>query len=133
MVHHPVGSDRPANGVGDVCVHVEKETDKGLIVSGAKVVATGSVLTNYTFVAHHGLIPLQDKSYAAVFMLPTNAPGAKFLCRTSYEMTATVMGSPFDYPLSSRLDENDAIFILDKVLVPWENVFVYGDMEKANH
>ena len=43
------------------------------------------------------------------------------------------MGSPFDYPLSSRIDENDAVFILDKVLVPWENVFVYGDMEKANN
>ena len=43
------------------------------------------------------------------------------------------MGSPFDYPLSSRLDENDAIFILDKVLVPWENVFVYDDVEKANN
>ena len=43
------------------------------------------------------------------------------------------MGSPFDYPLSSRLDENDAVFIMDKVLVPWENVFVYGDIEKANN
>jgi 4-hydroxyphenylacetate 3-monooxygenase len=31
------------------------------------------------------------------------------------------MGSPYDYPLSSRLDENDAVFIMDKVLVPWEN------------
>ena len=97
------------------------------------MVATGSVLTNYTFVAHHGLIPLQDKKFAAVFMVPTNAPGVKFICRTSYEMTATVMGSPFDYPLSSRLDENDAVFIMDKVLVPWENVFVYGDVEKANN
>ena len=34
-------------------------------------------------------------------MVPTNAPGVKFICRTSYEMTSTVMGSPFDYPLSS--------------------------------
>jgi 4-hydroxyphenylacetate 3-monooxygenase len=97
------------------------------------VVATGSVLTNYTFVAHHGLIPVQDKKFATVFMLPTNSPGAKFICRTSYEMNSTVMGSPFDYPLSSRLDENDAVFIMDKVLVPWENVFVYGDLEKANN
>ena len=104
-----------------------------MIVSGAKVVATGSVLTNYTFIAHHGLIPLQDKSFALVFMLPTNAPGVKFLCRTSYEMTASVMSSPFDQPLSSRLDENDAVFIMDKVFVPWENVFVYGDIEKANN
>jgi aromatic ring hydroxylase len=43
------------------------------------------------------------------------------------------MGSAFDYPLSSRLDENDAVFIMDKVLVPWENVFVYNDVEKANN
>jgi len=124
---------RKANEVGDVCAHVEKETDKGLIISGAKVVATGSVLTNYTFVAHHGLIPVQDKKFAVVFMVPTNTPGVKFICRTSYEMQATVMGSPFDYPLSSRVDENDAVFIMDKVLVPWENVFVYGDVEKANN
>jgi aromatic ring hydroxylase len=133
IIHPPVDRDRPPNEVSDVVCHVEKETDAGLIVSGAKVVATGSVLTNYTFVAHHGLIPVQDKNFAVVFMIPTNTPGVKFICRTSYEMTATVMGSPFDYPLSSRLDENDAVFIMDKVLVPWENVLVYGDMEKANN
>jgi len=133
IIHPPVDRDKPPDKVADVCVHVDKETDGGLIISGAKVVATGSVLTNYTFIAHHGLIPLQDKSYALVFMLPTNAPGVKFLCRTSYEMTAAVMSSPFDQPLSSRLDENDAVFIMDKVFVPWENVFVYGDVEKANN
>src|SRR5271155_319129 len=133
IIHPPVDRDRPPNEVADVCCQVEKETDAGIVVSGAKVVATGSVLTNYTFVAHHGLIPLQDKKFAVVFMVPTNAPGVKFICRTSYEMSASVMGSPFDYPISSRLDENDAVFILDKVLVPWENVFVYGDIEKANN
>jgi len=133
IIHPPVDRDKPPHEVADVCVHVEKETDAGLIVSGAKVVATGSVLTNYTFVAHHGLIPINDKNFALVFMVPSNAPGVKFLCRTSYEMTSTVMGSPFDYPLSSRLDENDAVFIMDKVLIPWENVFVYGDVEKANN
>jgi 4-hydroxyphenylacetate 3-monooxygenase len=133
IIHPPVDRDRPPDQVSDVCCHVVRETDAGIVVSGAKVVATGSVLTNYTFVAHHGLIPLQDKSYAAVFMVPTNAPGIKFICRTSYEMAATAMGSPFDYPLSSRLDENDAIFIMDEVLIPWEDVFVYGDVEKANN
>ncbi len=133
IIHPPIDRDRPPNEVGDVCCHVEKETDAGIIVSGAKVVATGSALTNYTFVAHHGLIPVQDKNFAAIFMIPTNAPGVKLICRTSYEMTSTAMGSPFDYPLSSRIDENDAVFILDKVLIPWENVFCYGDVEKANN
>ena len=65
-------------------------------------------------------------------MIPIDSPGVKLICRTSYEMTAATMGSPFDYPLSSRVDENDAIFIMDKVLVPWENLFAYRHLEKAN-
>jgi 4-hydroxyphenylacetate 3-monooxygenase len=48
-------------------------------------------------------------------------------------MTAAVMGSPFDYPLSSRLDENDSIIVFDKVFVPFENVFAYGDVDKVNN
>jgi 4-hydroxyphenylacetate 3-monooxygenase len=45
-------------------------------------------------------------------------------------MTAGVMGTPFDYPLTSRFDENDAIFVFDNVLIPWENVLVHRDIEK---
>lgn len=131
LVHPPIDRNRPADETADVCVHVEKETDAGLIVSGAKVVATNSTLTNYNFIAHYGL-PIQKKEFALACIIPTAAPGLKLICRPSYAMTADVMGSPFDYPLSSRLDENDAIMVLDKVLVPWENVLIYGDLEKTN-
>jgi 4-hydroxyphenylacetate 3-monooxygenase len=48
-------------------------------------------------------------------------------------MAAAVMGTPFDYPLSSRMDENDSIIVFDDVFVPWENVFAYGDIEKVNN
>ena len=57
----------------------------------------------------------------------------KLFCRPSYEMMAAVMGTPFDYPLSSRMDENDSILVFDKVFVPWENVFAYGDIDKVNN
>ena len=130
IIHPPVDRNRPPDDVNDVFVHVEEERDNGLIVSGAKVVATGSAITNMNFVAHYG-IPLKKKQFALICTVPMGAPGMKLLCRPSYSMTAAVMGSPFDYPLSSRLDENDTIFILDRVLIPWENVFVYGDLEKA--
>ena len=136
IIHPPVDRNMAPGAPGgptDICMHVTKETDAGIRVSGAKVVATGSALTHYTFVAHHGLIPVQDKNFAIVFIVPTNAPGVKLICRVSNEQRAAVMGSPFDYPLSSRLDENDAIFVMDNVLVPWENVFVYADVEKANN
>jgi 4-hydroxyphenylacetate 3-monooxygenase len=132
LVNPPVDKSLTPADVKDVYVRVEKETDAGLIVSGAKVVATGSALTHYNFVGYYGPTPLGDPQMALFAMLPMDTPGVKLICRTSYELNAAVLGSPFDYPLSSRLDENDAILILDKVLIPWENVFIYGDLEKAN-
>lgn len=130
IVHPPVDRNRPPDQVADVFVHVEKETDAGLVVSGAKVVATASALTHYNFIAHYGL-PVKKKQFALVATVPMDAPGLKLICRPSYSATAAVMGSPFDYPLSSRLDENDTILVLDKVLIPWENVFIYGDLGKV--
>jgi aromatic ring hydroxylase len=130
IVHPPVDRDRPPDEVADVFVHVEKETDSGLVVSGAKVVATGSALTHYNFIAHYG-VPIKDRKFALVATVPMGAAGVKLICRSSYTATAAVMGSPFDYPLSSRMDENDTILVLDKVLIPWENVFIYGHLGKV--
>jgi 4-hydroxyphenylacetate 3-monooxygenase len=131
IVHPPIDRDRPADEIGDVCIHVVEETDNGVIVSGAKVVATGSALTNDCFVAHYGL-PLRKKEFGVVFTVPIATKGLKLISRTSYEQRAAVLGSPFDYPLSSRFDENDAILVLDRALVPWENVFLY-DADAANN
>ena len=131
--HPPVDRDLPIHERAEVCVRAVKETEGGIYVRGAKIVATGSALTHATFVAHHGLTPVQAREYACVFMVPMNAPGVKLISRASYENAAAVMGTPFDYPLSSRLDENDAIFVLDDVFVPWEDVFVYGDLDTANN
>lgn len=131
FVHPPIDRDRPADEVADVCVHVERETDAGLIVSGAKVVATAAALTNANFVAHSGL-PIKDKKFGLMFTVPMDTPGLKLLCRTSYEMAAATLGSPFDYPLSSRFDENDSIMVFDKALIPWENVLIY-DADAANN
>ncbi|WP_412543646.1 4-hydroxyphenylacetate 3-hydroxylase N-terminal domain-containing protein [Longispora sp. K20-0274] len=130
IVHPPVDRHRPPDEVADVYIHVEKETDAGLVVSGAKVVATGSALTHYNFIAHYG-VPIKKREFALVATVPMGSPGMKLICRPSYTATAAVMGSPFDYPLSSRLDENDTILVLDKVLIPWENVFIYGDLGKV--
>jgi 4-hydroxyphenylacetate 3-monooxygenase len=131
LVQPPVDRHRPADQVGDVYVHVEKETDAGLVVSGAKVVATGSALTHANFIAHPSTAAIKTKEFSAVFIATMSTPGVKLICRPSYAMTAEVMGSPFDYPLSSRMDENDAILVLDRALVPWENVLVYEDVEKS--
>ena len=87
-------------------------------MSGAKVVATNSVLTNYNFLGQNMGQEITDPSMAVMFIAPMNTPGIKLICRPSYEMAAGATGSPFDYPLTSRFDENDSIFVFDNAFVP---------------
>jgi amino acid adenylation domain-containing protein len=128
----PVDRRLPPDEVEDVHLHVVKETDGGIILSGAKNITTNSTLSNYSLVASDGVRFIKKKDFALICIVPMNAAGIKLICRPSYEMTAGLLGTPFDYPLSSRFDENDATFIFDNVFVPWENVLAYGDLAKCN-
>ncbi|PKR77852.1 Pyoverdin chromophore biosynthetic protein pvcC [Halalkalibacillus sediminis] len=132
IINPPVDRNKPTEAVDDIFVRAVGETDEGVIVSGAKMVATGSALTNYNFVAHYGAAPITSEEMALVFVAPMDTPGVKLVSRQSYEMSAAVMGSPFDYPLSSRFDENDAVLVFEEAVIPWENILIYKDIEKAN-
>src|SRR4029453_14616770 len=70
LANPPVDRHRPPDEGADIYVHGEKETEAGLIVSGAKVVATGSALTHYNFVAHPSMVPVRKKEFAVTFLAP---------------------------------------------------------------
>jgi len=131
IVNPPVDRSLPIADSKDVFVHVERETDNGLIVSGAKVVATGSPTSQYVYVSRSGGPAVTEKSFALTFIAPVSGKGISMISRASYEGVAAAAASPFDYPLSSRLDENDSVLIFDEALIPWENVLVY-DTERIN-
>jgi 4-hydroxyphenylacetate 3-monooxygenase len=124
----PVNRDKPMEDSRDVFVHVTREVDGGFYVSGAKIVATGGPLTNFNFIAPLSMLPIKGDEFSVAFFLPVNAPGSSMICRASYEAAAT---APFDYPLASRVDENDALLVLDEVFVPWENTLFYRDPDRA--
>jgi aromatic ring hydroxylase len=132
LVNPPLDRKKPVHEVADVYVHLVKERDDGIIVSGAKMLATGSAITHGTFVAQNSSVNLaagKAEDFALVFIADMDTRGAKLLCRNSYEDQAI---SPFDHPLSSRFDENDAVLLFDQAFIPWENVLIYRDVEKAN-
>jgi 4-hydroxyphenylacetate 3-monooxygenase len=130
LVNPPIDRAKPVEQVKDVYITVQKETDAGIYVSGAKVVATNSALTQYNFLGQNMGQEITDPSMVVMFIAPMNTPGIKLICRPSYEFAAAATGSPWDYPLTSRFDENDAIFIFDNAFIPWENVMIYRDFEK---
>ena len=133
LIDPPVDRNRNRVDVRDVYVSVDREDDNGIYVSGAKMVATGSVLTHATFVAVNSGVAARmeagrDDDMAMVFLVDMAAPGLKMLCRPSYEAAAR---SPFEAPLASRFEENDSVIVFDQCFIPWENVLVYRDIEKT--
>ncbi|HYA04970.1 MAG TPA: 4-hydroxyphenylacetate 3-hydroxylase N-terminal domain-containing protein [Xanthobacteraceae bacterium] len=130
IVNPPVDRNKPVEQVKDVYITIQKETDAGIYVSGAKVVATNSALTQYNFLGQNMGQEITDPAMVVMFIAPMNTAGIKLICRTSYEFAAAATGSPWDYPLTSRYDENDAIFVFDNAFIPWENVLIHRDMER---
>ena len=117
----------------DVALSVVRETDAGIVVKGARVLATLGPLSDeiafYPARSHRLPGGVSAESYSFAFAIPCNTPGLKFLCRESFDLGR----SHFDHPLGSRFEEMDAIVFLDDVLVPWERVFLLGDVEMANN
>lgn len=131
LINPPIDRNREVHEVEDVYLHAVEERDDGIVVRGAKMLATASALTHATFVAQNSAVTLEKgkaESYALVFIAPMDTPGMKLISRRSFEDNAE---SPWDNPLSSRFDENDAMVIFDDAFIPWENVLVYRDVDKA--
>jgi 4-hydroxyphenylacetate 3-monooxygenase len=112
-------------GGGEVALRVVKETDAGLVVSGARILATLAPASDELFVA-----PAPSRSVgnlpsprAFAFSIPCSTPGLRFICRESFDIGR----SSFDHPLGSRFEEMDCTAVFNRVLVPWERVFLYGD------
>jgi 4-hydroxyphenylacetate 3-monooxygenase len=111
-------------------LEVKKETSAGIIVKGARILATLGPLSDEIAVysprlARHS----EDHSpFAVNFSIPCGTPGLKFLCRDSFDLGR----SHFDHPLGSRFEEMDCVVFFDDVLVPWERVFLLYDVDRLN-
>ncbi|MEH7375419.1 4-hydroxyphenylacetate 3-monooxygenase, oxygenase component [Neobacillus drentensis] len=99
--------------------------EKGIVIKGARLLATQGGLTDEVLVI--SATRLFDSDEAFAFSIPSNTKGLRFICRESF-----VGGeSSFNHPLSSRYEEMDSIVVFDNVLVPWDRVFFYDNVEAA--
>ena len=84
IVNPPVDRGRPTNEVKDVYVSIEKETDDGVIVSGAKVRRHRGGACRILFLGQNAATATSfDPDMAIMFILPMDAPGVKLICRNS--------------------------------------------------
>lgn len=129
---HPVvdkSVDEIAGINGELALRIVKRDDRGITVRGARVLATLGPFADELFVYPGQPLPKNaDPAYALAFSVPMNTRGLITICRDHYGTT----GASVDRPFSSRFDEQDAFIVFDDVFVPWERVFVDGDIEIYN-
>jgi 4-hydroxyphenylacetate 3-monooxygenase oxygenase component len=118
--------DAPAAG-NDVAVHKVGETAHGIVVRGARILATLAPFADDLAVYPAAPLPPGADAYALSFSIPVATPGLKFLCRDSMSAHGTV-----DHPLSSRFDEQDAFVIFDDVEVPRDRLFIDANLPVYN-
>lgn len=113
----------------EVALTVVRETDAGVVVRGCRILATLGPLSDEIAVypARTHLTAEDASRLSFAFAIPCETPGLKFLCRESFDMGR----STFDHPLGSRFEEMDAVVFFDDVVVPWERVFLLGDVQRC--
>jgi 4-hydroxyphenylacetate 3-monooxygenase oxygenase component len=108
----------------ELALHVVEETSEGVIVHGAKQLATAAPISNETYVSLSAtFVRRADPRFILAFSIPTNSPGLKILCREPVSQWAGSYGHPF----GMLYDEQDAMLFFDHVLVPWDRVFMLYD------
>lgn len=114
----------------DVAAHIVEETNEGMIIRGARILATLGPLSDEIVVFPSTVLraAADTASYAFAFALPSDTPGLKYICRESFDYGRSLS----EHPLGSRFEEMDAIVIFDDVLVPWERVFLKADPALCN-
>ncbi|MEK9281139.1 4-hydroxyphenylacetate 3-hydroxylase [Bradyrhizobium sp. ISRA442] len=112
----------------DLALRVVKETSTGIVVRGAKQLATLAPF------AHELLVYLSasyaqrgQREFVSWFAVPLPTPGLRVLCREPFSLHQSGHGHPF----ARRFDEQDALVIFDNVLVPWNRVFLLYDSDVA--
>ncbi|MFI6542411.1 4-hydroxyphenylacetate 3-hydroxylase family protein [Streptomyces prunicolor] len=133
VLTHALGDpqiDRSADPLVDdtLSLHIVDETADGVIVRGAKQLATLAPFSHEVLVYLNGVTAARGaEKFVLWFALPMNAPGLRILCREPYSLDT----EGHTHPLGRRFDEQDAMLFFDDVLIPWDRLFLRGDSMTA--
>ncbi|HXT79783.1 MAG TPA: 4-hydroxyphenylacetate 3-hydroxylase N-terminal domain-containing protein [Acetobacteraceae bacterium] len=131
LVHATVDKSKGnvPTGLDETQLHKVEDTAHGILVRGARVLATLAPFSDEIAVYPSAPMPDASRRHALSFSIRMDTPGLKFLCRDSVSMPP----SAFDHPLSGRFDEQDAFVIFDNVEVPRNRVFIDCNLPVYNN
>ncbi len=112
----------------DLFVRIVDRTADGIVIRGAKAHQTGCINSHWILVMPTLRMTEADRDYAVVCAVPVDAPGLTYVYgRQSCDTRAM---EPGDIDVgNARFSGQEAMIIIDDVVVPWEHVFMDGEVE----
>jgi 4-hydroxybutyryl-CoA dehydratase/vinylacetyl-CoA-Delta-isomerase len=115
----------------DLFTRVVKRTDAGVFLRGAKAHQTGAVNSHEILIMPTQALRPEDKDYAIACAVPLNAPGVTMIFGRQTNEERKVEGGMDAGNPEFGLVGGEALVVLEDVLVPWERVFMCGEVEFA--
>src|SRR5215472_3660439 len=112
----------------DLYVRIVRRTDEGIVVRGAKLHITAASLVHELVVMPTKGMRQDEHEYAVSFSVPVNAPGVSIINRSF----APPELNAFDYPASGHHSMPEGFVVFDDVMVPWDRVFLAGEVQLAS-
>ena len=123
-------SKRPLDQDPDMYVRVVEKRADGIIVNGAKQHATGAYAADETLVLPGISSRKGEEDYAVAFVVPNGAPGVTYIgqynpysVEREHETDNRFLGNPL------YGQRETCLVVFDHVFVPWDRVFMCGEVE----
>lgn len=112
----------------DVYLRVVDQTQEGIIVRGAKVHQTGSLSSHEIIVLPTRALGKGDEDFALAFAIPSDTKGLIHVVGRNSLDTREIEGVDCG---NARYSKYCPTLIFNEVLVPWERVFMFREVEFA--
>ena len=112
----------------DLYVRIVDRNADGIVVRGAKLHITAASLVHELVVMPTKGMRQDEKDYAVSFSIPVNTKGVSIINRSF----APAALNEFDYPASAHHSMPEGFVVFDDVLVPWDRVFLAGEVQLAS-
>ena len=115
----------------DLFTHVVDKDDRGIYVSGAKAHQTGCINSHWIIIMPTIRLTEDDKDWAIVGAFPADAPGLTYIYGRQSCDTRSMEEGDIDAG-NAKFGGQEALIILDRVFIPWDKVFMFGEYEFAS-
>ena len=110
----------------DVYVHIVERRNDGIVVKGAKSNITGIPYAHEMIVAPTRDLRKGEEDYAVAFAIPVDTDGITMIARP---MGALREEKSIERPMSRKAGQIESLVVFDNVFVPWERVFMAGEID----